>query len=93
MKFKTHQEIDNFYRDRGVDVDALNREMKAVGIEMDKSRADAKSFLKKKMGAFRYFLWNNFVGKLDVTLGRDIYEDKAKDLGWKNTFVYPKEFN
>jgi len=97
MKFKTHQEIDEYYATQGLDIPKLKREEEAVGIALDESQANAKEFLKKKMGIIKYRLWCIFAGfpfgvYMSRGFGYDGYEEKAKELGWKRTFQYPKGF-
>lgn len=97
MRFNTHQEIDNHYRALGVDFDKLKREEVAVGIGLANSQKDAKDFLKNNMGKVGFWIWDNilhfpFGVYLSYGFGKDGYIEKAKKLGWENTFQYPKGF-
>ncbi len=93
QQFRTHEEIDNYYRVQGVDVDKLKIEEIAVGIILDKSERDAKLFLKQKMNFLSYFLWVISSFELIPSLGMESrYKSKAKKLGWTDTFQYPKGF-
>ena len=49
--FRTHQEIENHYRNQGVDIDRLNREMKCIGIVMKMARVN----IKKRRGFLKHF--------------------------------------
>ncbi len=92
LKFKTRQDIDDHYSKLGLDIQALNNEHEAVKIVLHKSEIDAEEFVKFKLGSITYFFWNFFTPK-PIGLGIDSkHKSKAKELGWEDTFEYPKEF-
>ena len=82
-KFKTHQEIDDYYTTIGVDVAKLKREEVAVGIALDNSWNNARLFLKKKVGIFGYYFLAVINFKLIPNLEGDYwFEKEAKNRGW-----------
>ena|SRR3989304_1436919 len=99
---KTHEHLDMEFVKSGKftikEINEMHREFEQVGIALDKSQLDAKTFLKRKMGIIVYFIWDRIltfgIGRyLSAGFGHDGYEEKAKEMGWNNTFKYPKGFN
>ena len=92
QQFKTHKEIDDFYRTKGVDVDKFNREGEAVGKEIVKGMYNAKSYIKRKLG-WKYVFWKIFSFELIpplISYEQEKVIRKAKRLCWKDTFKYHK---
>lgn len=88
--------LEEEYSRKGVDIVKLKYEMDAVGEAIEFQERDARIFLRNKMGLFLYSLWTLFyIFSFSWCMLReeDLSVTKAKKLGWKDTFQYPKGFD
>ena len=90
MKLQTREQIDNHFRELGVDVDKLNKEFKEMGKKLDKEEFRAIEFLKRRMGHFHFFLWKMSCipngPRRNVGFEYNGYIEKAKEYGFKSKF-------
>ena len=93
MKYKTHKQIDEDYIQRGVfsreEIEKMNNQFEQVRFVLMESQAQAKTFLRYKMGFIKYNLWRLFDGfpfgiYLSAGINKDGWIEKAKELGWRD---------